>query len=380
MAAKQRIALVANTSWSIYKFRLYLIERLLQKGFAILILAPRDAYTAKFEDLPGLTYIELRYMRGKTISPLSDLRLYRELLHHYRTTRPHLIFHYTIKANIFGTRAAHRAGIPAVSVITGLGYAFTSKGWLRHIVKLLYKNTLPKSKETWVLNEDDRALLTRERIVPPGSIFLLPGEGVDTETFFASPFQPGKKEIVFLFVGRMIWHKGVYEFVEASRLLKARGLPIRCEMLGMFDDNPAAIPRHKVEEWNREGTVTYLGHTDEVAGIMAQADCIVLPSYQEGMPMSLLEGASMSKALIAADTPGCRSLIEDGINGYLCREKDSEDLARKMTAYYQLPADLKEKMGTASREKILEHFTREHITAIYLEKINALAYRPIHPV
>ena len=381
MAAKQRIALVANTSWSIYKFRLYLIETLLKKGFAVLVLAPRDAYTEKFEDLPGLTYIDLRYMRGKTISPISDLRLYKELLHHYRTTRPHLIFHYTIKANIFGTMAAHRAGIPCVSVITGLGYAFARKSWLRHIVKLLYKNTLPKSKETWVLNEDDRTLLIRERIVPPGNLFLLPGEGVDTETFFASPFQPDKKEIVFLFVGRMIRHKGVYEFVQAARLLKTQGLSIRCQLLGMFDDNPAAISRHHVEEWNREGAVTYLGHTDEVAGIMGQADCIVLPSYyQEGMPMSLLEGGSMAKALIAADTPGCRSLIEESVNGYLCREKDSEDLARKMTAYYQLPAAQKEKMGLAAREKVLEQFTREHITAIYLEKINALAYRPVHPV
>src|SRR6201996_8715502 len=138
MASKQKIAFVANTSWSIYKFRLYLIEKLLKKGFAIFILAPRDVYTAKFEHLTGLTYIELRYMHGKTISPISDLQLYRELLHHYRTLRPNLIFHYTIKANIYGTTAAYRAGIPSVSVITGLGYAFARKGWLRNIVKLLY--------------------------------------------------------------------------------------------------------------------------------------------------------------------------------------------------------------------------------------------------
>ena len=381
MAAKQRIAFVANTSWSIYKFRLYLIERLLEKGLSIVVLAPRDAYTASFEDLKGLTYIELYHFQGKNISPLADWRLYRELLHHYRTFRPHLIFHYTIKANIFGTMAARRAGIPSVSVITGLGYAFTHKGWLRHVVKLLYKNTLPKSKETWVLNEDDRALLTRERIVPSHSIFLLPGEGVDTGTFLAAPFQPGRKEIVFLFVGRMIRHKGVYEFVEASRLLIQRGLAVRCQLLGMFDDNPAAIPRHRVEEWNRQGTVTYLGATDRVADILEQADCIVLPSYyQEGMPMSLLEAASMCKALIAADTPGCRSLIEEGVNGYLCREKDSEDLARKMTAYYHLPTPEKQKMGMAARKKVLEHFTREQITAIYLEKINTLAYSPVHPV
>jgi glycosyltransferase involved in cell wall biosynthesis len=380
MAAKRRIAFVANTSWSIYKFRLYLIETLLKKGLAIIVLAPRDAYTESFENLDGLTFIELRHFKGTRISPIADYRLYRELLHHYRTIRPHLIFHYTIKANIFGTMAAHRTGIPSVSVITGLGYAFTRRGPVRGIVKLLYKNILPKSKETWVLNEDDKNLFIREHILAPRNLFLLPGEGVDTETFFAAPFQPDKKEIVFLFVGRMLRDKGVYEFVGAARSLQQQGLSVRCEMLGMFDDNPAAIPRHQVEEWNREGIVSYLGHTDNVAGIMEKADCVVLPSYQEGMPLSLLEGASMCKALIAADTPGCRSLIEPGVNGYLCREKNSEDLAKKMLTYYRLPAAEKEKMGRAARKKILEQFTREHITAIYLEKINTLAYSPVHPV
>ncbi len=194
------------------------------------------------------------------------------------------------------------------------------------------------------------------------------------------PFQPDKKEIVYLFVGRMIRHKGVVEFVEASRLLKARGLVIRCELLGGFDDNPAALSRRQIEEWNAEGVVSYLGHTDHVAVVMEKADCIVLPSYREGLPTSLLEAASMCKALIAADTPGCRSLIEEGVNGYLCRAKDSEDLARKMEAYYHLPASQKEKMGAAARKKILESLTREHIAAIYLEKIEAFAYSPVHPV
>jgi len=380
MAAKQRIALVANTSWSIYKFRLYLIERLLENGLSIFVLAPRDAYTASFETLPGLTYIELHHLHRSHISPLADYRLYRELLHHYQTIRPHLIFHYTIKANIFGTRAAHRAGIPSISVITGLGYTFTRKGWLRGIAKLLYKYTLPKSVETWVLNEDDRNLLIREHIVAPGSIYLLPGEGVDTKTFFAAPFQPGRKDIVFLFVGRLLRDKGVYEFVEAARLLRQQGLAIRCQVLGMFDDNPASIPRHQVEEWHREGIVDYLGYTDRVADTMEKADAIVLPSYQEGMPLSLLEGASMCKSLIAADTPGCRSVIEEGVNGYLCHEKDSEDLARKMTDYYRLPSPEKEAMGRAGRQMVLEHFTREKIASIYLEKINTLAYTPVHSI
>ena len=381
MAAKKRIAFVANTSWSIYKFRLYLIERLLKEGFSIFVLAPRDAYTEKFEDLRGLTYIDLIHLHGKTISPLADIKLYRELLHHYKTIRPNLIFHYTIKANIYGSMAAKKADIPSVSVITGLGYSFTTKGWLHLIVRLLYKLTLRQSAETWVLNEDDRHLLIRQQLAAPEKIFLLPGEGVDTTALFPAAFQPDNSKIVFLFVGRMIRQKGVYEFVQAARLLKEQGLPVRCELLGGFDDNPGAIPRYQVEEWNRQEMVSYLGYTDNVAEVMKRADCIVLPSYyQEGMPLSLLEAASMCKGLIAADTPGCRSLIRDGVNGYLCHEKDSVDLAKKMTAYYHLPSSDKVSMGNAARRKVLEHFTREHVIGFYLEKIETLAYSPVHPV
>lgn len=371
MASKQKIAFVANTSWSIYKFRLYLIEKLIEKGFAIFVLAPRDPYTAKFESLPGLTYLELKHFKGKSISPLRDTLLYKELLRHYRTIRPDLVFHYTIKANLFGTRAAARARIPSVSVITGLGYAFTGNGWLQSIAKFLYKKELRNSTEVWFLNEDDRHIFISQQLIRPEKTFLLPGEGVDTETFYPAPYTH-KEEITFLLIGRLIRHKGIYEFVQATQLLKQKGLAIRCQLLGFFDDkNPVAIPRHEIEEWVKTDLLTYLGHTDKVAPFIEQADCVVLPSYREGLPLSLLEGASMCKALIATDTPGCRALVDEAVNGYLCREKNAASLAEKMTLYYHLPAEAKTKMGLSGREKVLSAFTREKVAAIYLEKINS---------
>jgi len=371
MASKQKIAFVANTSWSIYKFRLYLIEKLIEKGFAVFVLAPRDPYTAKFESLSGLTYIELKHFKGKSISPLRDTLLYRELLGHYRTIRPDLVFHYTIKANLFGTRAAARAGVPSVSVITGLGYAFTGNGWLQSIAKFLYKKELRYSTEVWFLNEDDRHIFISQQLIRPEKTFLLPGEGVDIQTFYPAPYTH-KKEITFLLIGRLIRHKGIYEFVRAAQLLKQQGLAIRCQLLGFFDvNNPVAISQHEVEEWTNSGLVTYLGHTDKVAQFIEQADCIVLPSYREGLPLSLLEGASMCKALIATDTPGCRALVDEAVNGYLCREKNAADLAEKMALYYHLPAEAKTKMGLSGREKVLSAFTREKVAAIYLEKINS---------
>jgi len=373
MASKQSIAFVANTSWSIYKFRLYLIEKLLEKGFVVYVLAPRDSYTTRFEHLPGLVYLELSHFRGKNISPLQDLLLYKELLQHYRTLQPDIIFHYTIKANIFGTLAAAKAGIPAISVVTGLGYAFSGSSFLKSIARILYRNALRKNREVWFLNEDDCHDFTKDRLVDPNRAFVLPGEGVDADSFFAAPFEPGKKTVTFLLIGRIIRHKGIHEFVQAAGLLQQQGLAVQCQLLGIFDDNnPVAISRQQVAEWERRGILTYLGHTDEVPPVIGQADCIVLPSYREGLPLSLLEGASMAKALIAADTPGCRTLIEEGINGYLCREKDGADLARKMTEYYHLPAAAKRQMGMAGRDKVLKNFTRERIAGIYLDKINSL--------
>lgn len=379
MPSNKRIAFVANTSWSIYRFRLYLIEKLLDSGFSVHVLAPRDNYTPRFENLPGLTFVELKHFRGKNISPIQDFLLHRELLRYYRDIQPTLIFHYTIKANIYGALAASLLGIPSVSVVTGLGYTFSKKGILRQIASMLYKWALRKSMEVWFLNEDDMDLFVTEHLIQAPKAFLLPGEGVDPEVFYPAPFEAGQKDIVFLYVGRMIRNKGIPEFVQAARLLQQQGLSIKCQILGFFDESPATIPREEVEDWHHRHFITYLGHTDKVADFIRQADCVVLPSYyREGIPLSLLEGASMCKALIAADTSGCRTIIQDGVNGYLCREKDPADLARKMEIYYRLPAEDKKKMGMEGRKKVLENFTNEKVTRIYLEKISLLQASPMN--
>jgi glycosyltransferase involved in cell wall biosynthesis len=322
--------------------------------------------------LKGLTFIQLNHFQAKSISPIHDYRLYTELLHHYRTIRPTLIFHYTVKANLYGTRAAARTGIPSVSVITGLGYTFSGEGWLQRGVRIGYRRQLRKAAAVWFLNEDDLKIFIAQHLVPADKAFLLPGEGVDAQYFYPAPYDPQhpKQTITFLLIGRLIRHKGIDEFVEAARILQQQGLKVECQLLGFFDEaNPVAIPRQQVEEWTTSGIVNYLGHTDDVRPFIEKADCIVLPSYREGMPLSLLEGAAMCKALIATDTAGCRQLIEEGVNGYLCREKDSAGLAAKMAAYVHLPPYEKKQLGVNSRERILQRYTRETVAAIYLEKI-----------
>jgi glycosyltransferase involved in cell wall biosynthesis len=407
MPPRKSIAFVANTSWSIYKFRLYLIKKLIERGFAIYVLAPRDEYSDQFSDLPGLTFIELTKFRSKRISLFGDLQLYRELLGHYRQLRPGFIFHYTIKANIFGSLAASRIKCISISVITGLGYTFSGKPLLQTAAKFLYRLALKRNTATWFLNSDDQDIFTREGLVRKEKTFLLPGEGVDAEAFYPSPYEPKnpqepspyppdhakdpsesknphetktdppsespKSPVTFLLIARVIKHKGIYEYIEAIKLLQARGLNARFQLLGFFDDgNPVAISRQQIEKWVSQNRISYLGHADDVRPFIAAADCIVLPSYREGMPLSLLEGASMCKALIAADTAGCREVIADGVNGFLCRSKDVADLAEKMEKYYHLPAADKRQMGIAGRDRVLARFTKEIITGIYLDKLNTL--------
>jgi glycosyltransferase involved in cell wall biosynthesis len=373
MPSKQRIAFVANTSWSIYKFRLQLLKTFIQKGFEVYVLAPRDKYSVFFDHTEGIFFIELNQFKSKSISLPDDLRLYKELLSHYNTIRPQLIFHYTIKANIYGSLAAARAGCRGVAIITGLGYMFTGKSIFKFIASFLYRFALKKTSEVWFLNPDDQQIFIKAGMVPEKKTFLLPGEGVDSNTFYAVPYEYNAGPVSFLLIARLIEHKGVYEFAAAAEILHAKKLNARFSILGFFDDQSAvAIPPQQIAQWENSQTIQYLGETDNVIPFIAAADCIVLPSYREGLPLSLLEGASMCKALIATDVPGCRQIIRNGLNGFLCLEKDPADLAAKMETYCMLPAAEKKAMGLAGRELVLSHFTQEIVTGIYLEKLNVL--------
>lgn len=371
MPPNKRIAFVANTSWSIYKFRIHLLEKLIQNGFSVFVLAPRDRYTEKFEDIKGLTFIQLTKFRAKSISLFHNLQLKKELTRHYSQIRPGLIFHYTVKANLYGSRAAAKTHCPSISVFTGLGYAF-SNSLIQSFVQTGLRPALKKNISNWFLNSDDQQLFIEKALVKKERTFLLPGEGVDTEAFYPSPYND-RPEVTFLLIARIIKHKGIYEFVRAAEILQRKGLPVKCQLLGFFDKGSRiAISPREVEEWQQKGLIQYLGDTDDVAPFIQRADSIVLPSYREGMPLSLLEGASMCKGLIATDTPGCRAIVTDGVNGFLCKIKDDADLAAAMEKYYRLPPDEKKKMGQAGREMVLKNYTRDIVTHIYLDKIKAL--------
>ncbi|NLR65294.1 glycosyltransferase family 4 protein [Chitinophaga varians] len=355
-----------------YNFRRTLMSYLREKNFEIVVAAPVDAYSEKFKGL-NIEYYPISHLRAKGKNPLHEYQLYQELIAIYKKVQPDLIFHYTIKPNIYGTMAASQLKIPNIAVTTGLGYVFSNKNLASGIAKWLYKRSLRRAAEVWFLNREDMRSFVDNGIITENKAFVLPGEGVDT-AFFSPVVAEKKKPLSFRFLltGRMIYEKGVGYFVDATRILKQEGFQFESVLLGFVDvKNPGAISRQQISEWEAEGIAKFLGETENVVPVLQQADCLVLPSYyREGIPRALLEAASMALPIITTNNVGCKDVVDDNITGYLCEMNNTTDLADKMRKMIEMSPSDRKKMGNAGRLKVLSEFDEQKIFEIYLNKIN----------
>lgn len=372
MQAKRGItvSISSNTSWYVYNFRLGLIRSLLKKGVRVAVVAPRDKYLHRLAEEGCDTYDV--YMDNKGVSPFRDLRTLFAYYRRYRAIKPDVALHNTVKPNVYGTIAARLCGIPVINTITGLGTVFVKKGWKQQVVKMLYKATQRLAARVYFQNRDDRALFIKSRLIPPGLASTVPGSGVDTNRF-QPRIKRTQQPFVFLLLGRILGDKGVGEYVQAARRLKASFPDTRFWLLGLMDaENRTAVPRREVEAWAEEGVVEYQGESDEVERFIAECDCVVLPSYREGLPRSLLEAASMGKPIIATDVAGCRDVVDDGKNGFLCRPRDVSDLADKMEKMLSLAPDRRAEMGGFGREKVLREYDQDIVIDQYLQAIQGV--------
>jgi len=227
-------------------------------------------------------------------------------------------------------------------------------------------------KHVFFQNKDDRDFFVQQKLVSPQQPILIPGSGIDLQRFSPRDDIPvaANKPFTFLLLARLLWDKGVGEFVEAARHIRQRYPNTRFQLLGQLDvANPAAIPRARVEQWQAEGIIDYLGKTDEVIPYLQQADCVVLPSYREGTPRSLLEAAAIGKPIVTTDAVGCRNVVEDGVTGFLCQIKNALDLADKMLRLLQLPATDREQMGLRGRAKMEREFDEQIVINAYLDAL-----------
>ena len=345
-------------------FRKGIVTDLIDDGYKVTIIAPEDESFKQLEKL-GATLVPIS-LAPKDTNPLQDIKFTLNLLKIYRQLNPDLIFHYTIKPNIYGSVAAKLAKIPSIAVTTGLGYTFINDNITALIAKMLYKFAFRFPQQIWFLNNDDLAAFQQDSLVPSSKAKLLDGEGINTKYFCPMPMRTEDNKVRFLLIARMLWDKGIGEFVEAARTVRKKYPNAHFQLLGACGvDNPSAISNKQMEEWVQEGIVEYLGTTQDVRSIIANADCIVLPSYREGIPRTLLEAAAMGKPVITTKTAGCKEVVQHNVTGFLCKTKDSESLAKYCKAFIQLPFNTRMCMGAIGRKYVLKRFDEKLVISKY---------------
>ena len=356
-----KVILFANTDWYLYNFRRDLAKALRERGDEVVMLSPAGDYAARLLDM-GFRWEEFPLSR-RGMNPVAELGTAYRLYRFYKREKPEIVHHFTVKCVLYGSLAAHLAGIKAiVNSITGLGYLFLPgsmvKNLMRALVRAWYRLVM-RGTQVIFENSEDREIFLRYGFIRPEDGHLIPGVGVNVHHFAPSP-EPDGLPIVLL-AARLLWDKGVGEFVEAARRLRSEGIPARFVLAGRIDPgNPSSIPDAQIEEWHEEGVVEWWGWGEDIEKILTLVGIVCLPSYREGLPTVLIEASACGRAVIATDVPGCRDAIRDGVTGLLVPSKDPVSLANGIRRLV-LDPDLRQKMGTAGRLLVEEKFSSEKI-------------------
>lgn len=375
-----KVVLFANTDWYLYNFRRSLALALRKAGHDVLLISPPGPYGTKLEAL-GLRWLAAP-MDRRSLNPLREAALLIWLRRLLVAEQVDLVHGFTIKCAVYGSLAARLAGVKArVNAVAGMGYVFTSTDLkaclLRPVVRALMRGSLDGQNARLILqNPDDMELFRQAGLVRPEHMRLIPGSGVDCERFApldlpaeSKPALGGRLRVVL--PARLLWDKGLAEFVEAARLLHAEGRAIDFLLAGDPDPgNPAAVPEATVRGWVTEGLLEWLGHIDDMPALFRSVDVVVLPSYREGLPKGLIEAAACALPLVTTDVPGCREVVTDDVDGLLVPVKNAKALAHAIARLHDDP-DLRTRLGAAARAKALAEFDEsvviERTMAVYTE-------------
>jgi glycosyltransferase involved in cell wall biosynthesis len=367
--SKQRLLFLITEDWYFWSHRLELARAAQRAGWEVLVATRVQDHAKRIED-EGFRLLPLRLSRSSW-HPLQEILAVLELIRLYRGERPDLVHHVALKPILYGSFAARVTNVKAVvNAFPGLGYTFIGdgkqKGVLRSIIGKALQWVLGLSNSRAVFqNEADAAELVKAGVVSWEEISIIRGVGVNTK-IFAPPTRKTEGSLVVL-AGRLLWDKGIEEFVKAARLLKANGIESRFVLVGMVDrHNPAAIPEAQLRTWEAEGAIEWWGHREDMPSILGSADIVVLPSYREGLPKVLLEAAACARPVVATDVPGCREIVKDGINGLLVPPKDSASLSHAIAKLLKDPG-LRAQMGACGREIVLKEFSVDRISRQTLE-------------
>ncbi len=366
----KKILIVLNNSWHAYNFRFNLARSLKNNGYEVVFIAP---YDKKYSELikKEFEFYDVN-IDPKGINPFSDLKTMIILYRLYKVIKPDIVLSFTIKPNIYSSIVAGMIGIKSISNITGLGTIFIKQSLVTKIAKILYKIALEFNDKVFFQNNDDRNLFVENGLIQKNKTGLLPGSGVDLDKFVPTS-KKIKNKFKFLLIARLLKDKGILEYIGAIKIIKDKYKNIEFQILGAVGTaNNTAIKKNELQIWIDNDLINYLGTTDNVEDVISKVDCVVLPSYREGIPRSLLEACAMEKPIIATNVVGCKEVVEDKKNGYLCRVKDFQDLADKMQMIINLTDEEKMIMGKVGREKIVKEFDEKIVINKYLRIIKEI--------
>jgi glycosyltransferase involved in cell wall biosynthesis len=364
------VVITSNTSWYLFNFRKNTILALLKEGYRVIAVAPKDEYSNKLSGL-GIDFVHVPMDQGGT-NPVKDIKTIGAFIRIYATYKPDIILNFTSKNNIYSTLASSLFSIPCINNIAGLGFLFINESYSSKIARWLYKLSQSRAKKIFFQNEDDRKLFVERNLAPKNLTDRLPGSGVDLERFKVVP-KSDDGTVRFLLIARMLYDKGIREYVSAAESIKKKHPNSEFLLLGYLDvDNPSAVSKEVMQQWVSEGAVGYIGVSECVEDEIAKVDCVVLPSYREGVPKTLLEAGAMAKAVVTTDTVGCKDVVDDGVNGFLCKVKDADDLADKIEKIILMSHQERISMGLKSREKVEREFDEKIVIEKYLFAIKEI--------
>ena len=359
---KRRIVYLIPNDWYFWTHRLHLAQAARDAGYEVIIATLPGEYVERIK-AEGFIFHPLKLQRLNA-TPWSEIKTIADIISLHRRVRPDIVHQVTLRVVMYGSIAAKFTGVPTVNAITGLGYLFIANGWKERLMRGLLAFILRiflngKKVRTIFQNEDDRSAFLQRKIVRKDQTVLIAGAGVNTQLFVPTPEPEGL--LTILLTARMLKDKGIIELVEASRLLKQRGNIFRVILAGMLDPgNPSAITEQEINQWQREGLIEWVGYQSDIAERLTQCHIVCLPSYREGLPLSLIEAAAAGRPIVATDVPGCREIVQDEWNGLLVPARDVAALAEALQKLLQNPQVRKE-YGLNGRQLVLEKFTQETV-------------------
>lgn len=357
-----KVLILTNLDVGLYRFRIELVNKLL-KHHEVVISMPDGDFVDEFEKIGCMVFKTDMDRRG--INPIHDIKLlgsYRKIL---KSVKPDLVITYTIKPNIYGGILCRYKRIPYAVNITGLGTAFQNSGLLKSFVTFLYRIGLKKAKVVFFENEENRQTLINNQITTEEQSCLLPGAGVNVETYPLTPYPADNEITQFLFMGRVMKEKGIDELFSAMHRLHEENVPCKLVVLGSYEEDYA----NKVNECSQEGWLDYKGFQKDVKPFIEQSHCFVLPSWHEGMANTNLECASMGRPVITSNIHGCLEAVEDGVSGFLCNKQDPDDLYRVMKEFIGLSYEERKEMGLAGRKRIEELFDKRVVVQNTMDRL-----------